>query len=330
MKRIAEEARLAKGFRSVPSAGVASAGVPSAGMTSARVAAIAAARKPGWRRRDALDDEPQRRDDGWKCALHVSLRHPFYFDHPLDHVPGMQLVCGLLDLVNVVADADLDRPGGRLTASLTFASLCELRRTTLLSAAPGYRGRWAVRAEQYERPVCEGWVEHREGGRIPSGREKRRPDRSRPCPAELVHLARAENVMVGPAVNRGRHFTAAVLPPPPGHVLGGRHDGGYGVECLVEAGRQFTTMLLHRAAGHPLGTQLIWLGLDADLPCAVPGDLPLALRWRVEPLPGSTACLPFELIRTDAPAEPLGTAAYAVLAVSSDAYRRLRSTGASA
>src|SRR3954451_13757799 len=42
---------------------------------------------------------PGRREDGgWEVQLPVDESHQYFFDHPLDHVPGMLLLEGLIRL----------------------------------------------------------------------------------------------------------------------------------------------------------------------------------------------------------------------------------------
>ncbi|NEA28219.1 AfsA-related hotdog domain-containing protein, partial [Actinomadura bangladeshensis] len=79
--------------------------------------------------------------------LVVDESDPFYFDHPLDHVPGMLLFSGLLELAG---RADGLRAGGRrparVVAGLDFTRFCELDRGTTLSCrpVPGRNRAWTV------------------------------------------------------------------------------------------------------------------------------------------------------------------------------------------
>ncbi|MFB4307565.1 polyprenyl synthetase family protein [Actinomadura sp. GTD37] len=79
-----------------------------------------------------------------------------YFDRPLDHVPGMLLFSGLLELA---ARADglrsRGRRPGRVVAGLDFTRFCELDRGTTLSCrpVPGRNRAWTVAARQAGREV---------------------------------------------------------------------------------------------------------------------------------------------------------------------------------
>src|SRR5437773_476587 len=98
---------------------------------------------------------PRRIADEWRAALRVPHGDPFYFDHPLDHMPGILLVHGLLDLVSTICATDLDDPRCRLRLSLSFPSMGTHGVPTALSAAPAEEpGEWLVRALQGRAEVC--------------------------------------------------------------------------------------------------------------------------------------------------------------------------------
>lgn len=230
---------------------------------------------------------------GWVADLRVDQTDPFFFDHPLDHVPGMLLVCAMADLVVVGADIP---EAGRVTAEMTFHSMAELGPELEL-----YVGRFdgrrchTVRIAQESTLVADGWVEfasvdlpawpsHLEG----SGRP--------PAQGSLVHRVRPENVMIGDPSVTDDQVTAAVVSPVEGHALSGRRPDVRRTEGVVEAGRQLCTWLLHRMGGWSLDTQILLHGVTVDLPLGMPRSLPLTLRWRTLPLPAGRVRFRFDLI----------------------------------
>jgi hypothetical protein len=253
--------------------------------------------------------------DGMTSVLHVDQEHPFFFDHPLDHVPGMLLVASLLDLV--LADVPA---GARLALSLQFPALCELDQRTELAATPGDGG-WSLTATQGGRSVCEGTVEVRpDTAPAPVRRPRRAP---RPVDAGLVHRARPENVILGEPEHTDGALTVPLLP-----AQGYLADRGYSVEALVEAGRQLATMLTHTVDGHPLDAQLLWCGFEADLPLALPADAVLALSCRPKPAKGRKLRYAAGLVGADG--RPHGTIQITCMAVSAAGYRRFRAAGRAA
>lgn len=62
----------------------------------------------------------------WRGRLQVDLDDPYHFDHPLDHVPGMALLGGLLDLVRRSGAANVELAGDRTVLSIAFPAFREL------------------------------------------------------------------------------------------------------------------------------------------------------------------------------------------------------------
>ncbi|WP_328958732.1 AfsA-related hotdog domain-containing protein [Kitasatospora purpeofusca] len=230
--------------------------------------------------------------DGWLADLRVDQTDPFFFDHPLDHVPGMLLLCGMADLVVAVTDIPA---AGRVRAAMTFHSMAELGPELELCVVPLEDGRRTLRTVQGSAPVADGWVE------VSSADGPAWPNRLEgsahpPAQASLVHRVRPENVMIGdPSVADGR-VAAAVVFPSEDHALSGRRPGVHRTEAVVEAGRQLSTWLTHRTGGWSLDTQILLRGVTVDLPVGMPCSLPLALRWQTVPISASRTEYRFDLI----------------------------------
>ncbi|MEU8799825.1 AfsA-related hotdog domain-containing protein [Spirillospora sp. NPDC048819] len=258
--------------------------------------------------------------------LVVDESDPFYFDHPLDHVPGMLLFSGLLDLA-VRADElrSRGRPPGRVVAGLDFTRFCELRGATTLScrAIPGPNRAWTVAARQADEEVCAGSIAFADDvPAVPAGmRGAGEPAASRRAPAALVHRHRPENILVGEPVRRGRGVVeAAVLQPPAGPEPRPPFRGP--VE-IVEAGRQFATMLEHEEHGRPMDTTLLWAALRLDIPCRLDREAPLLLRWPITRAPGRRSHCKATLADAVTGAD-LGSLTYEAYAVDPDQYARTR------
>jgi hypothetical protein len=264
--------------------------------------------------------------DGWSAPLRIPYRHPFFFDHPLDHVPGMLTVCALLDLAGAATGGQLDRDGRRLRICLTFPAICGLVRPTVLSVTPDgtVPGRWLARSVQDGVVTCAGWLQPADGtaAGVPAAGEER-ADRSRRCRPDLLHRTRPDNVLLGPPAAEPGFVVASLLRPPAGHYLTGFGRNGYSARGLVEAGRQFATMLLHQAVGRALDTKMIWQAVEADLPGAP--IVGAALRWPRRPpqFSGSRVRLAFDLVDRSS-AAVLGSLAYSGRAISPAAYERFR------
>jgi hypothetical protein len=262
--------------------------------------------------------------DGGLVDLRVDQSDPFFFDHPLDHVPGMLMVCGMGELARACVDTASE---GRVQGAMTFRSICELDPAPVLLLDASNTERRKVRGMQNSAVVAEGWFEFSAGDDAPE--RECRVDASRWAPAEasLVHRARNENIMIGDPWQADGHVTAAVLPPPAGHALDAGAPDTHPVEGLVEAGRQFSTWLPHRFGGWPLDAHMLWIGVTADLPAGLPRSLPVALRWRVAPIARNKAKFHLDLVSADGRNPVLGSLCYASKVLGPAEYTRFRGNG---
>jgi hypothetical protein len=268
-----------------------------------------------------------RRGDQRRAALVVDQDHPFFFDHPLDHVSGMLLVTGLLDLVRAGVDPHLDvRDGRRLRLSVKFTRFCELDDRVLLTAEPGAAaGEWAVSAVQRGTAVCQGTVELVRGrGVLPRWPADTRP--VTPLAPGLAHRVDPRNVVLGaPDISPGV-YEVPLLSPPYGHFLRRHGDERYGLEEIIEAGRQLFTAATHLAHGRAPDTQLVWIVLTADIPVGAVRSVPLALRWPVCPPRGNTGVFDYGLV-VRGTGRPLGSLSYVMKSYPPEEFRNLRENG---
>ncbi|MEU7907070.1 AfsA-related hotdog domain-containing protein [Actinoplanes sp. NPDC049118] len=259
---------------------------------------------------------------GLTARLRVDQGNPFYFDHPLDHVPGMLILCGAADLVRAAAD---DAPEGRVRGAMTFRSICELEPAPTLLLPGGERGR--IEVTQDSETVADGWFEFSAADDVPARDYRIDPGRQVPADAALVHRARDENIMIGAPWQGDGHVTALVLAPPDGHTLAGRRPGAHAVDYLVEAGRQFSTWLPHRLARWPLDAHMLWIGVTVDLPVSLPRTLAVALRWRAAPISADKAKFHLDLIHADGRGPALGSLHFASKMLTPAEYARFRGNG---
>lgn len=210
--------------------------------------------------------------------LAVEQGDPFFFDHPLDHVPGMVLFDALLQTArDAHAESTGDTEPARIRAGLDFTRICELGRPTTLSCTPADDSDgWSVTAVQDGRAVCSGTLGFEIGPPPAHAPAPTREFTAPPAPAQLVHRTRPENILVGELARPP--IQSLMLDPPDGHVL---LDAEPRFRCateLVEAGRQFIVMLAHTEGGAAADAQMLWLSLTVDIPARIPRDVPLLLR----------------------------------------------------
>lgn len=272
----------------------------------------------------------QRASGQRSAPLSVDQDHPFFFDHPLDHVPGILLVTGLLDIVRASADPYLGaRTGrGRVRLSLSFARMCELDSRVMLFAEPDPDAPddgWAVRATQDDATVCSGTVGLvRRGDQLPRWPE--RGEQVTPIRPDLVHRVDQRNVVLAEPRIATECYDVPLVTPPAGHFLRRHGEQRYGVEEIIESGRQLLTAAGQLAHERP-DSRMLWITLTADLPAGAVRSVPLALRWPVCPPRGNVGTFDFTVV-THGTGQPVGTLSYVIKYCTPAAYQRLRGTGA--
>ncbi|MEU5599906.1 AfsA-related hotdog domain-containing protein [Streptomyces sp. NPDC020298] len=256
--------------------------------------------------------------------LYVDETHPFFFDHPVDHVPAMLLVAGLLDLAAPPAHAL--HPGNTVRLSLRVPRMAELNAPVTVSAqgraAPHHR--WQVRVAQHDTPVADGELEYltrRPALPRPTRTAPSLPDRA---DRTLVHRHRPENVLIGHAHIRDEWLLAPLRTPGTDHYLTQRHPVAGSIEELVEAGRQFGILYGHVVQGRPADSQILLLGMTAELPVTLPPRTPVTLRSVTGPGNGSRGRLTIDYLAGGTDGTRVGEMALDYIVVSAAAYRRMR------
>ncbi len=264
----------------------------------------------------------------WSGRLQLAMDDPYHFDHSLDHVPGMALVGGLLDLVRDSGAADLERADLRMALSVRFPSFCELSRPVDLRAVrppsrePGVDTALTLVAQQDDRIVCEAVVTFRamtSADALPAASGVTRL----PADPDSVHRKRLVNVLVTGAAVHGDTRVVGLRSVPAGHALAPTApDAPHRAELLVDAARQFCTMMCHVEHHRPASTKFVMLGIEADLPCGLRSDV--RLRWLVTPPGRGKLSFTAAILAGDLDGEPCGSVSFDYYAAPPAVYRRLR------
>jgi hypothetical protein len=262
---------------------------------------------------DTLDSAPS--GGVSRGFIRVDLQDPVFFDHPLDHVPGMLLVVAGLELAEHAA---MLRPAN-VSFRLTFTEFCELDSPVQVTVTRETGGN-PLEFIQSGRSIARGLL---------GPRETALPAELAPVPAfgngsiqgELVHRADPRNIAIGPlTVDAGRvwvrvHERAAIAGIPP---------RASAVASIIEAVRQFVIAILHLWGHHPMGTKMIFVGLTADVPTAMPqGHLTRALSWHPTP-PEQTRKLHIDVHAVGDRAIRVGSIVVATRCVDEVEYAQLR------
>ncbi|MCF3124270.1 hypothetical protein IPZ68_31845 [Streptomyces arenae] len=265
-------------------------------------------------------------DSGRTSArLLVDKEDSFFFDHALDHVPGILVVAGLLDVIR--PECEGLRPDGRIKLGLDFHKFCELDDDIRVAAAPSEAGAedgsaWDLAAElgaSAASAVSGSAVLHRKSSErfVPAAPAQ---DGESLSAAELAHRDRIENSLLGAVWWGGDRLVARVQRPPEGHPLRTRP-----LAELIEAARQFATLIGHVGYDRPIGDKFILSALEVDLPLGLtPGEV--SMEWVRKPVDGRTYHLAMRLFRAtgDDVDEEVGSANFDAMIVTPRQYQTIR------
>ena len=216
-----------------------------------------------------------------RAQLRVDESDPYFFDHPLDHVPGILMAEGIVQL------ACLDAPGHWVRwLSLKFRRFCE--KTAAVEIVLPASAEQLAQVEG----VCEGQVLQQGQavgsfevalGRPQLLRRGRAPAVVPVAQRELLHKRHAANVLVGPLAHGAQGPCVALVPPPPEHRFARGAELFHAPLYLLETARQAVMLGAHVTLGIPLGLPMNLLGVTLSLRAPAPRSA--ALRYRLEAQP---------------------------------------------
>lgn len=183
------------------------------------------------------------REGGAAAALVIDPEHPYYFDHALDHAPGILLVEALSQLCEAALYARGAEAVFVRDLQLTFRSFCELEPAEVtIEERPLGPGRWAFvgRVTQGKRAVLSSTLQLAELPGLATGASfVSSEDWPGEAEQRLVRKTRPENVLSSRLTWEGGQTAASFTgrEPAPGHALaeGGR---SHGPTYLLEIARQ--------------------------------------------------------------------------------------------
>ncbi len=260
----------------------------------ARLEQALATRPPGARVLEGLEAAEVEGRIEASARLLVDEEHPYFFDHPLDHVPGILLLEGAHGLA--LAAAAAARPPGPDEvlfvgeATLGFRRFCEKGAPTDVRvrqrrAASPARLAWEGEVRQGALLAATLDLETEvaplrlEGGLAAS--DDALAGAPSPEPA-LLHKRRAENVLVSILVRAPgpeEVYRCALRPPPAGHCLAAGDRRCWSLLYLLETARQAVMLGAHGVEGIPLGLPMNLLSLRVSL--RGPAPRAAALSWRL-------------------------------------------------
>lgn len=178
----------------------------------------------------------------WHSSLAVDPAHRLYFDHPLDHLPGLLLLAAMQEMAWRIGSTS--RPTYTLQLQARFSQWCHLDHPVQLRGVQLNNQGLELSAWQQERLRCSMQIQLQAGAPPPPA-----PPGARtlaPCAAAPLNKSHAENVMIAPPEFQGEALRASVLTPSLGHALAGLEPDDLGTLYLLEAFMQTQRYLNHQ------------------------------------------------------------------------------------
>lgn len=283
---------------------------------------------------------PEHKPDGQLTAqLKVDETHPYFFDHPLDHVPGILMLEGMLQLAEWGAQAPAGQEAYIQSVKLSFRRFCEkgapvvirmVPERTLSPAPLPHAGegrlinRFAGTVSQKDEIACRFNLgiayAAATSNTVSAQNTGERPD------LKLLHKHLAENVLVTPLFDLpGGSKACQTHTPPAGHILADGSPRYHGMLYLLETVRQFIMLIAHTVWEVPLGLPMNLLSIQLDLDAPAPRALPLTISHHPTRL-DTHAESAIVLVETQLHAgeQLIGKAAIVAQALTPEAYRKQR------
>ncbi len=232
-----------------------------------------------------------RRSKTYQAEIVVNENHPYFFDHPLDHVPGILLLEAIVQLIELampdrLTELEIQKCYFK-AVEIYFHRFCEKNHasTVQLSQEESKTGQAVYRGKiiSQNQVICEAGFTVA----LDSGEGYHAPPSSVIPPAlpekKLVHKHREENILTHqmetpePGIYRCR-----LIKPPAGHLLAEGQEKYYPPVYLLETTRQFLMQIAHRAMDIPTQTPMNLLSFKTSLRIPARRLANLHLLWNEE------------------------------------------------
>lgn len=273
----------------------------------------------------AIDNPAIAADGSLTATLRVDESHPYFFDHPLDHLPGILMLEGMLQLAEWSTVPQAGQEIYVNAVKLSFRRFCEKDAAAVIRMAPGAPGRFEGTGAQNDAVACRFNLSVAQAPADAAPVAAPQPTRGRPEMA-LLHKHRAENVLVTPLFDLpGGVKACETHVPPVGHILGDGSTGYYGMLYLLETSRQFLMLVAHTVWEAPLGMPMNLLSIQLELERPAPRGQPITISYHPNPLADhQDSAIVLVETRLQSGGADIGKAAIVAQALTPDAYKKQR------
>ncbi|WP_260963067.1 beta-ketoacyl synthase N-terminal-like domain-containing protein [Pseudomonas citri] len=240
----------------------------------------AQAQRPApWQRRaeNTVISQPRRNGQSLHAQLVVNEAHPYFFDHPLDHVPGILLLEGVLQLIELAMPTLGGRVAYAKTLNIKFQQYVQKEGVIELHVEQGQDPQvFNAKVMQGGKLMCTcviGMAYSSAFEIAPAGEFTATPCRDK----ALLHKARAQNVIVSDMSSVAQGLSVDTVQVPPDHIFQEGDPVHYSMVYFLEVARQCYMQIAHSHLRIPLNTPMNLLSLSFTLDRPIPRNSPLSL-----------------------------------------------------
>ncbi|TNE50264.1 MAG: acyltransferase domain-containing protein [Deltaproteobacteria bacterium] len=216
----------------------------------------------------------------WSATLSVDQSHPFFFDHPYDHVPGVLFVEGISQLVEAsFANRSPEQSYALTSLSLVFEAWGELEGALVVTMEEGDKVlRGQVLDSNVTPPLSCVTFQATYAALLPQQERWTRQAEQPRMERRLVHKENTENVVVGPLRQTSQgQYRCSLSELPSSHTLMQGPSAGLSMTHLLEASRQCMTAMAH-SQGEPMDRVFVLLSSSIELSEPIRKGSPVELR----------------------------------------------------
>ncbi|WP_053213859.1 beta-ketoacyl synthase N-terminal-like domain-containing protein [Pseudomonas sp. Q12-87] len=232
-----------------------------------------------WQRRgeNSVITHIQRSPHALQAQLVVDEAHPYFFDHPLDHIPGILLLEGVLQLIELAMPPLSGRVAYVKTLEIKFQHYVQKHGAIDLLLEQGKDPQvFNAKVMQGEKLMCTcvlGMAYSSAFETSPAGLFTATPCRDK----ALLHKAREENVIVSEMSGIAQGLSVDTVKLPDEHFFQEGDPAHHSMVYFLEVARQCYMQIAHSHLRIPLNTPMNLLALSFTLDRPIPRNSPLSL-----------------------------------------------------
>ncbi|WLG87439.1 beta-ketoacyl synthase N-terminal-like domain-containing protein [Pseudomonas cucumis] len=219
----------------------------------------------------------QRSPQALQAQLVVNEAHPYFFDHPLDHIPGILLLEGVLQLIELAMPPLSGRVAYVKTLTIKFQQYVQKQGVIDLHLEQGKDPQvFNAKVMQAGKLMCTcilGMAYSSAFETSPAGEFTATRCRDK----ALLHKAREENVIVSDMSGIAQGLSVDTLKLPQEHFFQEGDPEHYSMVYFLEVARQCYMQIAHSYLRIPLNTPMNLLALSFTLDRPIPRNSPLSL-----------------------------------------------------